>query len=103
MKVENIEAYKIYSEVRFTKNDILNEDKALAFTLNIKPGQEVPPHRHGESGLIIHVLTGVGLLTADYKSKEVREGDVIYCSGEELFSLKNISEENMCCFAVLTK
>lgn len=103
MKVENIEDYKIYSEAKFTKNDILNENKALAFTLNLKPGQEVPPHKHGESGLIIHILTGTGLLTADDKSKEVKVGDVIYCAGQELFSLKNISEENMCCFAVLTK
>ena len=103
MRVENIEAYKVYSEAGFTKKDILNENKALAFTLNIKPGQEVPPHRHGESGLIIHVLVGTGLLTVDDKTKEVKAGDVIYCAGQELFSLKNISEENMCCFAVLTK
>lgn len=103
MRIENIEAFKIYSEKGFTKKDILNEDKALAFTLNLKPGQDVHPHRHGESGLIIHVLAGVGVLTVDDKSKEVKTGDVIYCEGQELFSLKNISEENMCCFAVLTK
>ena len=35
MRVENIEVYKIYSEAGFTKKDILNENKALAFTLNI--------------------------------------------------------------------
>jgi quercetin dioxygenase-like cupin family protein len=103
MRLENIEAFKIYSERGFTKKDILNENKALAFTLNLKPGQDVHPHRHGESALIIHVLTGVGVLTGDDTSKEVKAGDVIYCDGQELFSLKNISEENMSCFAVLTK
>lgn len=103
MRMENIEAYKIYSEKGFTKKDILSEDKALAFTLNLKPGQNVHPHRHGESGLIIHVLTGLGILTADDISKEVKTGDVIYCKGQELFSLKNTLEENLSCFAILTK
>jgi quercetin dioxygenase-like cupin family protein len=103
MRIENIEAFKIYSEKGFTKKDILNENKALAFTLNLKPGQDIHPHKHGESGLIIHVLTGIGVLTIDDKSQEVKNGDVIYCEGHELFSLKNISEENICCFAVLTK
>lgn len=103
MRVENIEAYKIYSEANFTKKDILNENKALAFTLNLKPGQKVPPHKHGESGLIIHVITGAGVLTADDKSKDVKAGDVIYCAGQELFSLENLSKEDMSCFAVLTK
>lgn len=104
MKVENIEAYKIYSETGFTKKDILKEQKALAFTLNLKPGQEVPPHRHGDSGLILHVLTGVGILSVDNDLRDVKVGDVIYCDGQELFSLKNTStQENMCCFGVLTK
>jgi quercetin dioxygenase-like cupin family protein len=103
MRIENIETYKIYSEKGFTKKDILKENKALAFTLNLKPGQDIHPHKHGESGLIIHVLTGVGVITIDDKSQEVKTGDVIYCEGQELFSLKNTSEENICCFAVLTK
>jgi quercetin dioxygenase-like cupin family protein len=103
MRSENIESYKIYSEKAFTKKDIFNENKALVFTLNLKPGQDIHPHKHGESGLIIHVLTGMGLLTIDDKSKEIKAGDVIYCDGQELFSLKNISEENLCCFSVLTK
>ncbi len=103
MRIENIEGYKIYSEKGFTKKDIFNENKAVAFTLNLKAGQDVHPHKHGESALIIHVLTGMGLLTIDDKSKEIKAGDVIYCDGEELFSLKNISQENLCCFGLLTK
>ena len=103
MRTENIESYKIYSDKSFTKKDILNEDKALVFTLNLKVGQDIHPHKHGKSGLIVHVLTGIGLLTIDDKSKEIKAGDVIYCDGQEMFSLKNISEENLCCFAVLTK
>jgi quercetin dioxygenase-like cupin family protein len=103
MKLVKITDYQIYSDDRFVKKDMINEEKALLFMLNLKPGQEVPPHAHGESGLIIHVLSGSGTLNINNKSEHITVGDIIYCSGNELFSMKNTSEEKLSCFASLTK
>ena len=103
MKLEQIENYFVFSEEKFTKKDMLNEEKALVFTLNLLPGQEIPPHRHGESGLIIHVLNGTGELIINNEITSISAGTVIYCSGDELFAMKNTSSENLNCFAILTK
>jgi quercetin dioxygenase-like cupin family protein len=103
MQLVKTSDYQIYSDDRFVKKDMINEEKALLFMLNLKPGQEVPPHTHGESGLIIHVLSGSGILNINNKAENITVGDIIYCSGNELFSMKNTSEENLCCFACLTK
>ncbi|GLC30114.1 cupin domain-containing protein [Clostridium omnivorum] len=103
MQLVKISDHQIYSDDRFVKKDMINEEKALLFTLNLKPGQEVPPHTHGESGLIIYVISGNGLLNVNNKTEKIAAGDAIYCSGNELFSMKNTSDENLSCFASLTK
>lgn len=103
MQVVKISDHQIYSDERFVKKDMINEEKALMFMLNLKPGQEIPPHTHGESGLIIYVVSGSGILSISNKTEKITAGDAIYCSGNELFSMKNTSEENLSCFASLTK
>ncbi|MTK13962.1 MAG: cupin domain-containing protein [Clostridiaceae bacterium] len=103
MQLARISDHQIYSDDRFVKRDMINEEKALLFMLNLKPGQEIPPHTHGESGLVIHVISGSGILNINSKSEKITAGDIVYCSGSELFSMKNTSEENLSCFASLTK
>lgn len=102
MKIEKLADKIVYMENTLTKRVLFNEDRVLNFVLNFKPGQGVPPHNHEESDLIIHVLTGNGELTVDGKAQNVGEGDVIYCTGKEVFSLKNTSDkDNMSCFVIL--
>jgi len=101
MKIEKISEKMIYSDATFTKRLIFNEEKVLNFALNLKPGQEIPPHIHENSDLVLYVITGGGELTVDGKSQNITTGDVIYCVGEEEFSLKNNTDENSSCFVVL--
>ena len=103
MKIVKLEDYLVFSQDRFTKKDMLNEEKALVFTLNLLPGQEIPSHQHGESGLIIHVLNGSGELIINNEVTNISAGSVIYSSGDEFFGMRNTSDENLNCFAVLTK
>lgn len=91
----------VYSDATFTKRVIFNEEKALNFALNLKTGQEIPPHKHENSDLILYVVTGQGELTVDGKSQEIISGDVVYCEGKEEFSLRNNSNDNLSCFVVL--
>jgi quercetin dioxygenase-like cupin family protein len=101
MKIEKIADKMVYSEQSFTKRLLFSEEKVLNFILNLMPEQEIPPHRHEDSDLILHVLTGGGSLTVDDNTQSITSGDVIYCVGEEEFSLKNNSNENLSCFVVI--
>ncbi|NMM65875.1 cupin domain-containing protein [Clostridium sp. P21] len=103
MQLAKISDYQIYSDDRFVKKDMINEEKALLFMLNLKPGQKIPPHTHGESGLTIHVISGSGIVNINSKAEKITVGNIIYCSGTELFGMENTSEENLSCFASLTK
>lgn len=101
MKLEKIADKIVYLDNTFTKRVLFNEEKVLTFVLNLKNGQELPPHQHEESDLVLHVIAGKGELTVDGKVSNIEVGDVIYCVGEEMFSLKNNSNENMSCFVVI--
>lgn len=102
MKIEKIDERLVYSESTFTKRVLFSEEKVLNFVLNMMPGQEIPPHYHEDSDLILHVIAGGGELTVDGKVQDITVGDVIYCVGEEKFSLKNNTNNNLSCFVVLT-
>lgn len=101
MKIEKIAERILYSDSTFTKRVLFSEEKVLSFVLNMGPGQEIPPHHHEDSDLILHVLTGSAALTVDGKVQKITGGDVIYCEGQEVFSLKNDTAENMSAFVVL--
>lgn len=101
MKLEKIKDRIVYNENTFTKRVIFNEEKILTFVLNMIPGQEIPPHHHEESDLVLHVITGGGKLTVDGKVQNITAGDVIYCTGNEIFSLVNNTNENLSCFVVI--
>lgn len=102
MKIQSINDKLVYSDKTVTKRLLFSEEKVLNFVLNLMPGQEVPPHTHENSDLVVHVIAGSGEITADKDVKRVATGDVIYCTGEELFSLKNDKDENLSCFVVIT-
>jgi len=101
MKIEKISDRIVYSDSTFTKRLLFNEEKVLNFMLNFKPGQELPPHTHEESDLVLHVLKGSGELEVDGKVQSISEGDVVYCEGNEVFSMKNNTEDNLSCFVII--
>jgi quercetin dioxygenase-like cupin family protein len=101
MKIEKISDKIVYSEEKFTKRVLFNENKILNFVLNFKPGQGVPPHNHEQSDLIIHVLVGEGEMGVDGVMHKVTQGDVIHLKGTEVFSLKNNGEKDMSLFVIL--
>lgn len=101
MKIEKITEKIVYSDEKFTKRIIFNENRVLNFVLNFKPGQGVPPHNHEQSDLIVHVLAGEDEMGVDGKVHKIAQSDVIHCQGAEVFSLTNTGDKDMSCFVIL--
>lgn len=101
MKIEKLSEKIVYMDDKLTKRIVFKEERVLSFILNFRPGQGVPPHNHEESDLIIHVLVGHGKMEVDGISHEIAQGDIIYCKGTEVFSLKNAGDQDMSCFVIL--
>ncbi|MFU0824203.1 cupin domain-containing protein [Clostridium sp.] len=101
MKLDNVKDKMVYLPNSITKRLIFSGEKVLNFILNLMPGQEIPPHQHESSDLILYVIAGGGELTIDDKKQDIAEGDVVYCTGEEMFSLINNTDKNLSCFVVI--
>ena len=101
MRIEKLSDKIVYTEEKFTKRVLFNENRVLNFVLNFKPGQGVPAHNHEQSDLIIQVLVGEGEMGVDGTMHNIVEGDVIHCKGTEVFSLKNNGTKDMSCFVIL--
>lgn len=102
MKIQKLSDKIVFSEDSITKKILYKEDKILNFVLNFKPGQGVPPHNHEQSDLLVHVLSGDGEMIVDGNANKIAQGDVIHCSGKEVFSIKNTGESDMSLFVVLS-
>ncbi len=89
MKIEKVLEKMVYNNDTFTKRLLFSEKNLLSFVLNLKAGQEIPPHKHEDSDLILYVIKGGAKLTVDNKSYDIKDGDVIHCKGEEEFYLQN--------------
>jgi quercetin dioxygenase-like cupin family protein len=101
MKLEKIKDKMVFLEGSLTKRVVFNEEKILNFILNLMPGQELPPHQHEDSDLVMHVVAGGAELTVDGNTQNITTGDVVYCTGNEVFSMKNNTNENLSCFVVI--
>lgn len=80
-------------------NDDLNTIVRITITKNSSIGW----HIHENDQEIIYVISGSGVLTEDDKQYELLKGQANYCAKGKNHSIKNVNDENLELFAVITK
>lgn len=85
--------YLLFNDESLTKKIIFDEEKVLAFVLNLKAGQSIPIHQHGTSALIYHVLKGAGELLINDSTIKLEEGSIGLVAGEDDFSIPKIDQD----------
>jgi quercetin dioxygenase-like cupin family protein len=103
MDKKQIQAFKEYNSVKFTKRVVFKNGESVAFILNFMPGQELPPHKHPETAVYILVLEGNGTVTVNEEQTSLVKDDLISCDGNEQFSFKNTGSEPTSLYVVLSK
>lgn len=101
MRIEKVLEKMVYNDDTFTKRLLFSEKNLLSFVLNLKSGQEIPPHKHENSDLILYVIKGGAKLTIDNKPHAIKEGDIIHCKGDEEFYLQNNTNDDFSSIVVL--
>lgn len=92
-----------FDEQRFTKINISDNKRSVAFLLNFLPDQQMKSHNHPDRELYLHVIQGSGVFLIDGEELAVENGDVIYCGKEEQIGFKNTGAKNVSIFATMTK
>lgn len=92
-----------YSKDKFQKNFIFENEHSKTFCLCLLPGQAISPHQHPGHQLQVMVIEGKGKVCVNDKEELFSEGDIVRCHADDFFSLKNCSEDNLCCLATMFK
>ncbi|GAB3062046.1 cupin domain-containing protein [Virgibacillus ainsalahensis] len=103
MENQSVTSAQQFSEERFTKINIIKNERSTAFLLNFLPGQIMKAHNHPGRELYLNVLEGNGTFSIDGKDLEVVKGDVIYCDPEEQIGFTNNGEDQVSIYATMTK
>jgi len=88
-----LDDYKVEPENKVAKRVIFNDGQALAFILNIAEGEQLPPHTHFESTVLLQVLNGEAEFLIDERSVKAVKGDLIQIDGQEEMRVNNTGQE----------
>ena len=103
MQMQSVKAYQEYSEEKFTKRVVFNNDDSTAFVLNFMPGQKLPAHKHPGAEVYLFVMNGMGTFIIDGKETEVKGADLIHTSDQEELAFTNSGSEPVSLYVVLNK
>jgi mannose-6-phosphate isomerase-like protein (cupin superfamily) len=93
MEIKDIKESIVFSEKTLTKRILFATKDILSFVLNLKPGQVLPVHKHENSSLVLHVLSGSAQIKINEESGTLSPGAVIYAKGEDDFSIPVVNED----------
>jgi quercetin dioxygenase-like cupin family protein len=93
MELKSIKDNIIFNDESLVKRSIWATKDVLCFTINIKKGQTVPPHKHENTTLILFVMQGKGEICINNEKQQVSPMDSLLVKGEDDFSVPLVSED----------
>ncbi|QOS82261.1 cupin domain-containing protein [Paenibacillus sp. JNUCC31] len=103
MSITSLQAVREFNADRFTKRVLFQQGGGVTFVLHFLPGQQLPVHKHPGTDVILLVVEGTGTIILDGKGQEVKQEDVICCSGETEFAFHNTGDHEVRLFVVLNQ
>lgn len=101
MDIKDINQSIVFHDQTFTKRTLVVNNDILCFVLNLKPGQVLPVHKHENSSLVMHVLSGSGEIKINDEVEKLIKGSVVSAKGEDDFSIPTVNED-MSIFVVIS-
>lgn len=87
---------------QFVAEPLLDGDQCNVRIIRLGPGQELPPHRHGSSDLMLYAVEGAGTLTTDDGPVAFGSGSLAFYRGDEELRVQNTGTAGLTLLAFLT-
>ncbi len=101
MKLVELAEVEHAAEGTFLARPLLEGRHSNVRIIRLAAGQALPPHRHGESDLMLYVAEGSGELDADSGKVTFKVGDLAWYSGDEELRVHNTGSGEMTLLAFL--
>src|SRR5215208_6019089 len=101
MKVVSVGDVEHAAEGKFLARPLLEGRHSNVRIIRLAADQALPPHRHGESDLMLYVVEGSGELETDTGKVSFTTNDLAWYSGEEELRVRNTGSGEMTLLAFL--
>lgn len=101
MDIKNLNDNIAFSKNEPVKKIIFSTPEVLCFVLSLGAGQQIPEHRHENSGLTLTVLKGKGQARVSGRLAALYIGSILYVEGHEDLSIP-VVEEDLALLATLS-
>jgi len=93
LDIKDINESIVFHDKTFTKRILVANSHILCFVLNLKSGQALPVHKHENTSLVMHVLSGSGEIQINDEVEKLVKGSVVSAKGEDDFSIPTVNED----------
>jgi len=101
MKVAHLEDVEHAADGTFLARPLLEGDQSNVRIIRLAVGQALPPHRHGNSDLMLYVADGEGELDTPAGPVPFERGALAFFRGEEELRVRNSGQLEMTLLAFL--
>lgn len=101
MKMTTLADAPDYDSERFVAAPLLDGSQSNARVIRLSPGQDLPPHTHATSDLIVYIVEGSGTLVVDGDTVAFITGSLAYFRGDEVLRLSNTGTTGLTALAFL--
>lgn len=101
MKLIRMADAPAYDTERFVAQPLLDGTRANVRVIRLSAGQQLPPHTHGESDLMLYAVEGGGTLHTEDGPVEFAAGSLAWLRGDEELRIGNDGSSGLTLLAFL--
>jgi quercetin dioxygenase-like cupin family protein len=102
MEIKNISQSSPSDPEKYVAEEFLEGEQSNVRIIKLARGTSLPPHRHGESDLMLFVSSGSALLETEAGVKEIGGGDMVFISHTDELRVSNPLSDEAVFLALLT-
>ncbi len=102
MEIKNIAVSSPFDPEKYVAEEFLEGTHSNVRIIKLAPGTVLPPHKHGESDLMLYVAGGTAALETANGEVAFAHGDLAFIACDEELRVSNKGAENVTLLAFLT-
>lgn len=102
MKFTSLSAASDFNPATYVAEEFLEGEHSNVRIIKLAKGTTLPPHKHGESDLMLYVAEGSPVLNTDEGDRQLSTGDLVFVAHHEELRISNQADPGVVLLAFLT-
>lgn len=102
MQIKNLNQASDFNPEKYVAEEFLEGEQSNVRIIKLAPGTSLPPHKHGESDLMLFVAEGTATLETTDGDRAFAKGNLAFVPSTEELRVSNQGREGVVLLAFLT-